>query len=140
MTERVASCQCGQLKAHVTGEAARISICHCLACQRRTGAPFGAQSRFPRDQVRQEGESRAWARTAESGNRIVQHFCPVCGATIWWELSGFPDLIAVPLGAFADPAYPPPAVCVWEATRHPWTDAIAALPLDRWEGAPEGRR
>lgn len=137
---RVAACQCGQLKVHVTGAPARISMCHCLACQRRTGAPFSAQSRFARDQMRAEGESRTWVRTADTGNRVTQHFCPVCGATIWWELSGFPDLVAVALGAFADPAYPPPSVCVWEETRHPWTDAIAGLPLDRWSAAPEGRR
>lgn len=53
--------------------AARISMCHCLACQRRTGAPFSAQSRFAREQVREEGESRTWVRTADTGNRITQH-------------------------------------------------------------------
>lgn len=140
MNEHIAACQCGQLKVHCTGDAARVSMCHCLACQRRTGAPFSAQSRFARAQVRTEGESKAWTRTAATGNRVTQHFCPTCGSTVWWELSGFPDVIAVALGAFADPAYPPPTVCVWEETRHPWTDAIATLPLDRRAGAPEGRR
>lgn len=47
MTERIASCSCGQLTARVTGEPVRVSICHCLACQRRTGSVFGVQARFP---------------------------------------------------------------------------------------------
>ena len=27
---------------------------------------------------------------------------------------------AVPVGAFADPAFPPPRVSVYEVRRHPW--------------------
>ena len=38
MSERTASCSCGQLSAIVVGEPLRISICHCLACQQRTGS------------------------------------------------------------------------------------------------------
>lgn len=137
---RIAACQCGQLRAVCTGAAARISMCHCLACQRRTGAPFSAQSRFQRGQVVVSGESRTWWREAASGSGVIHHFCANCGSTVYWELEGFPDVIAVALGMFADPSYPPPTVCVWEAQRHPWTDHIANLALDRWPGAPEGTR
>lgn len=133
----VATCQCGQLKAHCKGNAARISMCHCLACQRRTGAPFSANSRFAREAVRTEGESNSWAREADTGNSVTQHFCPSCGTTVWWELSGFPDVIAVANGLFADPAYPPPTVCVWGESRHPWTDHVGGLDMDRWPRMPE---
>jgi hypothetical protein len=37
MSTRFASCRCGQLTAQVVGDPVRVSICHCLACQRRTG-------------------------------------------------------------------------------------------------------
>jgi hypothetical protein len=30
------------------------------------------------------------------------------------------DLIAVPVGAFADPDFPPPKVSVWEERKHGW--------------------
>ena len=36
------------------------------------------------------------------------------------------ELIAVPIGAFADPSFPPPAVSVWESRRHPWVSVPAA--------------
>jgi len=49
MRMRLASCSCGQLTAQVVGEPVRISICHCLACQRRTGSVFGEQAGFPRE-------------------------------------------------------------------------------------------
>jgi hypothetical protein len=105
-------------------------MCHCLACQRRTGAPFGAQSRFQREATRIAGQSTAYTRIADSGNIVTYHFCPTCGSTVYWELSGYPGLITVALGMFADPSYPPPKVSVWESMRHPWTDNIADLPMD----------
>ena len=37
----------------------RISMCHCLACQRRTGSAFGVQARWPRDQVESPDGTRS---------------------------------------------------------------------------------
>ena len=31
-----------------------------------------------------------------------------------------PERIAIPIGAFADPSFPPPTVSVWESRRHQW--------------------
>jgi len=31
-----------------------------------------------------------------------------------------PDAIAVAIGAFADPTFPPPTVSVYGSRRHPW--------------------
>ncbi|WP_460728622.1 hypothetical protein [Lysobacter rhizosphaerae] len=31
-----------------------------------------------------------------------------------------PGFIAIPVGAFVDPGFPPPRVSVYEARRHPW--------------------
>ena len=68
MTTRLASCSCGQLSVACEGEPVRISMCHCLACQRRTGGTFGVQARFPRDKVAITGESTAYVRIGDSGN------------------------------------------------------------------------
>ena len=120
MTTRQASCSCGRLNATTTGEPVRISICHCLDCQRRTGSPFGEQARFAVSEVQIQGRSSSWSRTADSGNRITFHFCPVCGATVFYRPEKEPDLIAIPVGAFADPSFPGPRVSVYESRRHSW--------------------
>ena len=118
---RRAECRCGQLSATVSGQPIRISVCHCLACQRRTGSAFAAQARFNAGDVMIKGESREWARIADSGNRIVYHFCPECGSTVWYQGGGgLPEAIAIPLGAFADPGFPAPRFSVWEKRKHPW--------------------
>ena len=118
--QRQAACQCGQLRVRLEGDPALVSSCHCLACQRRTGSAFGFQARFPRDRVRITGASREYVRRSDDGEPRTYHFCPDCGATVYYVLDSVPDLVAVPVGAFADPAFPPPRVSIWESRRHAW--------------------
>jgi|SRR5450830_192257 len=117
---RLALCSCGQLSARVTGEPVRISICHCLACQRRTGSVFGEQARFRRDDVTVAGQSTSYDRVGDEGTRATFHFCPRCGAIVWYETAGLDDFITVPVGAFADPEFPAPTVSVYESRMHGW--------------------
>ena len=128
MTTRHAACSCGQLHLTIEGEPARVSMCHCLECQRRTGAVISNQARFPRGQVTVAGRSATWTRRAESGNLLTFHFCPTCGSTVYWEGEGFPAYLAVAIGNFADPNFPPPSVAVWEEQRHPWVELPPGTP------------
>ena len=121
MSEREASCSCGKLRAVTTGDPVRVSICHCLACQRRTGSSFGYQARFPQERVRISGESREYVRQAdEDGAERRFHFCPNCGSTVYYTGAENPDMIAVAVGAFAEPGFPPPSRSVWEERKHSW--------------------
>ena len=131
MTTRRAACSCGQLNLTIEGEPSRISMCHCLECQRRTGAVISNQARFPREQVTISGKSTAWIRTAESGNVLTFHFCPTCGSTVYWENEGFLGYVAVAIGNFADPNFPAPTIAVWEESRHPWVSLPAETPPKR---------
>jgi hypothetical protein len=120
MSNRLASCSCGQLKARVTGEPVRVSICHCLACQRRTGSVFGQQARFRRDDVSVTGASSEYVRVGDEGSRVKFHFCSKCGSTVYYEAEGLEEYRAIPVGAFADPNFPAPRVSVYESRMHGW--------------------
>ncbi len=120
MATRLATCSCGQLRASCEGHPVRISVCHCLACQKRTGSAFGAQARWPSSQVAIDGRAMRYVRTADSGNSLTFHFCPDCGSTVYYQADRLPDVTAVALGAFADPRFPEPKFSVYEARKHPW--------------------
>src|SRR5438128_2531212 len=115
---RTASCSCGQLKAHCDGEPIRVSMCHCLACQQRTGSAFSVTSRWPAERVRIEGRASEYKRTGDEGSTATFRFCPTCGAGVYFENDSMPGMIAVPVGGFADPAFPPPVVAVYGMRRH----------------------
>jgi hypothetical protein len=120
MPVRTASCSCGQLSAIVSADPVRVSVCHCLACQRRTGSVFGAQARFPANSVVIIGEARQFVRVGDEGSRTLFHFCPVCGATVHYKTEGGEEYIAIPVGAFAEPFFPAPTVSVYEERMHCW--------------------
>ena len=120
MTERTATCSCGQLRVTVTGDPVRVSICHCLECQKRSGSLFAAQARWPRERVTIEGPSTAWQRTGDEGHTAEFHFCPVCGSTVWYAFLDMPEVIAIATGNFADPDFPMPDYAVYEERRHRW--------------------
>jgi hypothetical protein len=127
MTTRHAACSCGQLRLVAEGDPLRVSICHCLACQRRTGSVFGMQARFAAEHVRTEGRWSEYVRISDDGEERRFRFCPECGATVFYSFASGPDMIAVPVGAFADPRFPPPWVSVWESRRHPWVELPATV-------------
>ncbi|WP_343519168.1 GFA family protein [Sphingomonas sp.] len=120
---REASCRCGAVRVACEGEPVRISVCHCLACQQRTGSAFASQVRFPADRVSVSGETRVWTRTADSGAAIDYRFCPECGSTVAYAGRETPDVVAVPIGAFADPeAFPAPWAEVYAHRKFGWVE------------------
>src|SRR5438270_3361604 len=107
-----AECRCGAVRASCAGEPVRVSVCHCLECQRRSGSAFAAQARWPQERVTLSGQTKTYVRIGDSGRRGAFRFCPQCGSTIAYEIEAMPGLVAIPLGAFADPAFPPPRFSV----------------------------
>ena len=120
MRVRLASCSCGQLRAEVLGDPIRVSVCHCYACQRRTGSVLSAQAGFPRESVAIKGNGTKFVRVGDEGGRFTFTFCPKCGSTVFYVEEGDEEHIAIPVGAFADSSFPPPTVSVYEDCRHFW--------------------
>jgi hypothetical protein len=114
---RRAECSCGQLSAVCTGEPAVVSVCHCLACKRRTGSAFGYGAYFREDQVVIAGTATEFVRIGDDGGRLSNFFCPICGASVFGRNSGMSGIVSVPVGTFADPAFPPPTLSVYHESR-----------------------
>jgi hypothetical protein len=135
MTSREAACHCGQLRLEVAGDPFAVSICNCLACQRRTGSAFGMQAGFKADQVQIAGRFGSYARVSDEADRKehVFHFCPDCGSQVFCTEPTDPDLVVVSVGAFADPSFPPPTESGYDSRRHPWV----GLPESVQRFAPE---
>lgn len=110
----------------------RVSACHCLDCQRRSGSAFAVQARFRSEQVAISGETREWSRKGDEGSVACFRFCPTCGSVVFYISDHDPELIAVPVGAFADPDFPAPTRSVYEGRRHRWT-GISGDNVERWD-------
>jgi hypothetical protein len=120
--KRLASCACGQLKVETEGEPDSVVACNCLACQRRSGSPFGLGAYWTEDKVRETGVSRTFVRAGESGHTLTNHFCPDCGSTVWWTPERDPGRVGVAVGAFGDPGFKGPDRSVWDVNKHGWVE------------------
>lgn len=127
MRLRTASCTCGQLRIEVHGEPRAVGVCHCLACQSRTGSVFAALAAFaPPYQVR--GTATEYVRTGDRGAQFRFRFCPVCGSTVFHTEEGYEARsVTVAVGAFGDPDFPPPRNSVYDCRRHSWVQLPAGI-------------
>ena len=125
--ERVGRCHCGSLRAIVSDEPTLSYVCHCKACQQRTGAVIHSGAYFLKEHVRTEGPSNTYSREAASGFAIHFHFCPTCGTSVYWRTDKRPDHCGVAVGCFADPSFPAPWHSHWEESKHPWLSLPAEM-------------
>jgi len=122
MSKHNAVCSCGQLNLSAANDPVRVSLCHCQACKKRTGSAFGYQARFARESITITGTQTKYVRTGDSGGTVTFSFCPQCGATVFYEIASLPDIIAVPVGAFADEEFATPSVSIFTNNKHPWVE------------------
>ena len=122
-----ASCQCGQLRIEVPGPTIAVVACHCLACQKRSGSPFGEAAYYPHDQVLIGGAAHQFTRDTDAGGIFDQFFCPACGTTVYMRGTKNPDVTGVPIGLFDDTHEMRPVRSVWEDRRHEWIHIPTAL-------------
>lgn len=109
MVTRRAECSCGQLSATCAGEPIRVSVCHCLACKRRTGSAFSFNARFAETDVSVQGRAAEFTRIGDEGGRITYSFCPDCGSTVCYRINAQPGVVAIP----------PAASPIWRSRRPP---------------------
>src|SRR5205807_6831556 len=69
-----ARCSCGALTLTLPEPSKLVVACHCLDCQRRTGAPFGVGAFYPVDFVALSGTPKEFTREAASGGKVHTYF------------------------------------------------------------------
>lgn len=122
-----AQCSCGALTLALPDAPSLVVACHCLDCQRRTGAPFSVGAFFPVDAAAISGTAKEFTRDAASGAKVHFFFCPNCGSTVYWKADRLPSMIGVAVGALADPSYAAPARSVFEQSKHSWVQFDCAV-------------
>jgi hypothetical protein len=74
---------------------------------------MGSPRSNPRENVRVAGDATAYTRQSDSGYPVTFYFWPHCGTTVYWKASRKREMVAVAVGAFADPAFPAPSQAVY---------------------------
>jgi hypothetical protein len=127
---RRATCSCGALSIETRGEPARVLICSCTQCQKRTGSVYGVSAYFREaDIASRTGAASVFTRKGESGKTLTFNFCPVCGSSLHWTAELLPGLVGVACGAFeAGDALPDPDGAFWLQHKADWVPMPDDIP------------
>lgn len=128
---RRASCGCGRIELHASGEPRRVGLCHCLDCRKIHSAPFNAFAVFSRSSVLVTGAERGplahdLLGTFQSKPGYRRAFCTRCGAHVFWVIDGS-DEIELSVGSFDETNLFTPTYESWTIRRERWLGNLPAL-------------
>ena len=70
-------CHCGYITYVAEIDPDTVGICHCTDCQTLSGSAFRTSVRAAKDAFSlRSGQPKIYVKTAESGNKRAQAFCP----------------------------------------------------------------
>jgi hypothetical protein len=104
-------------------------ICHCTDCQSFSGSAFRTIVRVTDGTFRLlSGEPTVYVKTAESGAKRAQGFCPRCGSPIYATAAGEgPKTYSVRLGTVRQRNQFVPKAQIWTRSRQPWVGDLASV-------------
>ena len=123
-------CHCGNIKYEAEVNPEAVSVCHCTDCQTMTGTAYRVNVRVKKADFKLSGgKLKLYVKTAESGNKRVQAFCPECGTPIYSTTAGDdPQEFGLRLGTARQRALLPPKKQGWCRSALDWSMNIDALP------------
>jgi len=123
------SCHCGAIRYEGEADTDNATICHCTDCQRLSGSAFRTAVPIGSDTFRiTSGEPTTYVKTADSGSKRVQAFCPRCGSPIYSTApSDGPKNYMVRLGTVRQRDQIVPRVQIWTRSRQHWIGDVASI-------------
>lgn len=121
-------CLCGACSYEIDGDPIVVAHCHCLDCQRLSGAGHTTGAMFPDDGIRMNGELAAYSMKSEAGNTVTRLFCGLCGSPLFGKNTGMPGFMTVSLGTVDSSDELTPQVAIFARTRRHWDMMDATLP------------
>jgi hypothetical protein len=125
------ACHCGDITFEAEIDPEKVTICHCTDCQTLSGSPYRASVPVPADKFKiLTGEPTKYVKTAESGNKRVQAFCPRCGTPIYASAADNPDApYMLRIGAVRQRDALEPKRQIWTASEQGWASAsLGSIP------------
>jgi hypothetical protein len=121
-------CLCGKVRYEIRAEPAMGGNCHCLNCQKTSGAGHAFHLMFPAEAFSIAGKTHAYNWTADSGNTVTSHFCPNCGSPIFGNSTGFAGMVTVRAASLDDSSGFSPQVAVYAKRAQSWDPVAPGIP------------
>jgi hypothetical protein len=101
-------CHCGHLSYEAEIDPGKVGVC-------------------PKEAFKLRGQPKIYVKTAESGNRRAQAFCPECGSRIYASAEADPQVFNLRVGAMRQRAALAPKTQAWCRSALPWVMNLGAV-------------
>jgi hypothetical protein len=115
------ACHCGNITYVAEIDPENVGICHCTDCQTLSGSAFRASVRATKEAFSLSGgQPKIYIKTAESGAKRAQAFCPECGTSIYSTAAIDPQIFNIRLGTVRQRAQLRPKAQGWCRSALDW--------------------
>ena len=123
-------CFCGNITFEAVIDPEKVMICHCTDCQNITGSAFRVNVPVAKEHITfRGGQPKTMVKTAESGNKRAQAFCPECGSPLYGAAPvADPPSFLLRVGAIRQRAQLRPKVQTWSRSALDWAMDVRAIP------------
>ena len=121
------SCHCGKISFEGELDPEKVGICHCTDCQSLSGSAYVVYAQVPSAGFKLRGQPRHYVKTAESGNRRAQAFCPDCGSRLYACAETDPQVYNLRVGTLRQRAELKPRMQVWCRSAMPWAMTLDSV-------------
>jgi hypothetical protein len=123
-------CHCGYLSYEAEVDPETVDICHCADCQTLSGSAFRVDVPAIEGSFRiVSGVAKSYVKTAASGNKRIQAFCPECGTPMYATAAdGKSKFFVLRVGSIRQRDTLVPREQYWHSSAQSWTSRLGELP------------
>lgn len=121
-------CHCGSITYVAEIDPDKVGICHCTDCQTLSGSAFRNSVPATKDAFSLRGKPKIYVKTAESGNKRAQAFCPECGTHIYAADATDPQVFNIRVGTARQRAELRPKSQGWCRSSLDWVMDLHSIP------------
>src|ERR1700741_3210117 len=121
-------CHCGKITYTAEIDPEKVAICHCTDCQTLSGTAFRVSVSATKENFHLNGEPKIYVKTAESGGKRAQAFCPECGSPIYATAAENPQVFNIRLGTARQRDVLKPKSQGWYRSAREWINDLASIP------------
>lgn len=124
------SCVCGHISYEAEVDPDKVGLCNCTDCQKYSGSAFRVGAPTPDSEFRLlSGSLKVYVKTAESGGKREQAFCPECGTQLYSTSVGDgPKILRLRTATSGQRDLLAPRSQGWMRSRQAWLDDLPGLP------------
>ncbi len=122
-------CLCGNIAYAAEIDPDKVGLCHCTDCQTLSGSAFriGVPVADAAFEIT-SGAPKTYIKTAESGAKRIQAFCPQCGTHIYTTgVEDGPKVYRIRVSTARQRDALPPKAQIWFRSAQTWVTGLGAI-------------